>query len=191
MRLFIAVFFFFVTSIGYADDIFEDQLFFDFDAFGHPPSGEMICFRGPCLDDNSAIYSKTRTPVASYIKPVDMTQFAGVRISELAYSYYNNGQFQIYFEILCDSEMTESCFDIIEDEFIYSYGMELLGHEVIDSGDGNQLFLRSFAGDGEIFSEIIWKQWQKRAPYVKIYRLDLIEELRSDMNPNYVPVGER
>lgn len=162
---------------------------FEFNDFGLPPSPHMTCVKGPCLDsDAEEIYKQSRTIVSSYFKPIDVTHFGGVPISSPRYDYFNDENFQILFEIVCDYENMEACMDQVESNLIETYGMENLESANIVQSEKNEIIVRDLGMDSGILARIIRMKvnnvWGN--PAVKIYRKDLIDKLRSAVNPHYV-----
>lgn len=162
---------------------------FEFNDFGLPPGPQMTCVKGPCLDSNEeGIFKQSRTIVSSYFKPTDVTTFGGVPISSPRYDYYQNENFQIFFEILCDSENTDVCIDQVESNLVENYEMINLDSANIVQNEEHEILIIDLGVDSEVLAKIIWMKrnnvWGK--PAVKIYKKDLIDKVRLAANPYYV-----
>jgi hypothetical protein len=166
---------------------------FDFEDFGFFPDADMLCIGGPCLDEDSEIYKRKQSVVSYYHKPVDITQFGGVRISSPRYEFFKNSLFEISFNVVCDTDLMQACLDYVEAELSANYDMVSVDEINEDIGGKSMIFGRLLEGEDDVFSQIVWQQtegvWD--SPSVKIFRMDLLEELRSEVDSDFVPIWSR
>lgn len=158
--------------------------------FGQAPGSEMICFKGPCLDElvpNQA--PQSRTIISSYKKPLDITFLNGVEITSPRYDFHDNVLFRVTFNLLCSSEESEACIAAVAGDLQQALGLTL-DHSYNDTWDDDlRLRLLRFTNSSGMTVRIDMRKisgnWEK--PFVEISDRQLMEQVRRAANPDYQP----
>ncbi|WP_148204275.1 hypothetical protein [Syntrophotalea carbinolica] len=159
--------------------------------FGQPPSDDMICIGGPCsFGQQGKIIKKKRSIISTYKKSKDITHYNLIEISAPKYIFWENQFFRVSFQIICKPENAEQCIDTICSKLDRHYGLTLVGEVSEHINPQDELKVRLFlTKSGEIVEVHRYKsrgRWQQ--PFVRFYNKTLMDRVRLEVNPNYVPM---
>lgn len=156
--------------------------------FGTAPTDTMECVRGACDTD-----STKRIITSSYVNPQDPNQFYGYDITPPRYDYYNDELFRVSFKIKTDNTAPEFYLEAIEAALVDHYDMEWLGEDEHEINANLLSHVVGYSSDSGIIVHIYWEKRDRcwSAPSIRIQKTELIDQLNKDMNPDYIPPGNR
>lgn len=160
--------------------------------FGDFPIEEMICIKGACPDGEigEGVLPKDSL-LSTYMRSTDITHLERVRISAPEYDYYQDHFLRVRFDVLCDVSTMSFCLDSVVEALDQKYGLSEISHRQTASSAEQLVESDVYRTDGGAMVIIANSHdaGGLMSTSVRVYDKDLMDELRSLTNPDYVPIA--